>query len=138
MHPDPNTIHFTYDHDPLNRVTAIKENGSATLATFAYDNHGRRGSIARTGSITSYGYDGASRLQSLGHDLVAMAQDLTLDFTYTPASQIRTRTISNNVYIYTGDINVSRPYARNGLNQYTTAGTASFTYLNGNLVSTVT
>jgi RHS repeat-associated protein len=44
------------------------------------------------------------------------------------------RTTSNDAYVYTGSVNVNRSYAVNGLNQYTSAGPATFSYdLNGNL-----
>ena len=60
----------------------------------------------------------------------------TLGFTYNLASQIKQRDASNDAYAYTGDYNVNRTYAKNGLNQYTTAGPATFTYdPNGNLTS---
>jgi RHS repeat-associated protein len=49
---------------------------------------------------------------------------------------MRTRTRDNDAYAWTGGYAVNRAYGVNGLNQYTTAGTASFTYdLNGNLTS---
>jgi hypothetical protein len=42
--------------------------------------------------------------------------------------------VSNDGYAYTGSYNVNRAYAVNGLNQYTSAGAASFSYdANGNL-----
>lgn len=59
---------------------------------------------------------------------------MTSTFAYNPASQIVTKTRSNDAYRFTGYVNVSRPYAVNGLNQYATAGSATFTYdANGNL-----
>jgi hypothetical protein len=35
---------------------------------------------------------------------------------------------SNEAYVFSGDVNLSRYYAVNGLNQYTTAGPATFAY----------
>jgi YD repeat-containing protein len=44
--------------------------------------------------------------------------------------------MSNDLYSYHGDYDVVRPYAVNGLNQYASAGPASFAYdPNGNLTS---
>lgn len=133
-HPDGQ--YFTYDYDGLNRATAIKQSGSTTIATIAYDNGGRRQSLSG-GVATSYGYDPVSRLSSLTHDLANTAQDVTYGFTsYNPANQVVTRTVSNDGYAWTGHYNVNRAYAVNGLNQYTSAGPASFTYdANGNLTS---
>jgi uncharacterized protein RhaS with RHS repeats len=49
--------------------------------------------------------------------------------------QVQTgRTRDNDAYAFTGDVNLSRAYSVNGLNQYKSAGSASFTYdANGNL-----
>jgi RHS repeat-associated protein len=59
-----------------------------------------------------------------------------LGFGYNAASQIASRTASNDAYAWTGAYNVARSYAVNGLNQYTAAGPSSFAYdANGNLTS---
>jgi len=56
--------------------------------------------------------------------------------TYNPAAQIATRTATNDSYVSNSAYAVNRSYAVNGLNQYTQAGPASFTYdANGNLIS---
>ena len=57
-------------------------------------------------------------------------------FAHNPASQITTRTRSNDAYASNSAYNVSRVYTVNGLNQYITAGPAAFQHdANGNLVS---
>lgn len=135
----PGTQGFvTYTYDNLNRLKTIVEGGTnATLATINYDGMGRRDSMTRGGETTDYDYDTMSRLSGLGHDLAGTTSDLTYGYAYNAASQIVTRTISNNSYVYTGAAAVNRPYTVNGLNQYLTAGpTASFTYdARGNLTS---
>jgi hypothetical protein len=78
--------------------------------------------------VTSFGYDTVSRLNLLSHDLAGTSGDLTLGFGFNPASQIASVSRSNDDYVWTGSYNVTRPYAVNGLNQYTAAGSASFTY----------
>ncbi len=131
-HPDG--TYFTYDYDGLDRATTIKVNGAATIATITYDNQGRRQGDTRAAVNTTYGYDSVSRLASLSNDLAGTTSDLTSTFAYNPASQIVTKTRSNAAYAFTGYVSVSRPYTVNGLNQYTAAGSASFTYDdNGNL-----
>lgn len=134
-HPDGN--YFSYQYDGLNRVTSILENGSVTLATFSYDVQGRRSGLSRgNGTAISYGYDSVSRLTSLSHDIGGSSSDMALNFAYNSASQITSRATSNDSYVYIGDVNVVRNYATNGLNQYTSAGPANFTYdPNGNLTS---
>jgi RHS repeat-associated protein len=132
-HPD--TTYFTYDYDGLDRATAIKANGAATITTIGYDNQGRRSGDTRSGASTSYGYDSVSRLANLSNDLAGTTNDVTSTFGYNPASQIVTKTRSNDAYRFTGYVDVpGRLYTVNGLNQYTAAGSASFTYDgNGNL-----
>lgn len=132
-HPD--NIYFTYDYDLLNRVTEVKQ-GTNSLATFSYNNAGRRsGTTWANGTTSSYGYDGVSRLTSLSHNLAA-PNALTFGFGYNHASQVISRSVSNEGYAFTGGYNVNRTYAVNGLNQYSSAGPTSFTYdPNGNLLT---
>lgn len=152
-YPDSNYV--TFDYDGLDRMTLVKEGGSTTVATFVYNNKGERDcwyassssncSVAATNE-TDYGSDPVSRLASVTHDLNGTANDVTYCMgtisgstctpTYNAASQILSRTISNDAYAVRGQFNADRDYVANGLNQYTTAGSASPTYdLNGNLTS---
>ena len=134
-HPDG--TFFSYEHDGLGRLTAVKENGAATLASFGYDAAGRRSGVSRANSAsTSYGYDGASRLSSLGHNLLGNPYDVTTTFSYNPASQVLSTTRSNDAYAWTGHHNQSKAYTPNGLNQYDAVAGAAYTYdANGNLTS---
>ena len=128
-------FYVTYDYNTLGETTAIHENGGAVLVSFAYDNLGRRTSLTRAnGTVTSYGYDAASRLTSLGQDLAGTSQDLSLAFAYSPAGQIASRTSSNDAYAFTGSVNTNRGYSVNALNQYTASGSVTPTYdARGNL-----
>ncbi|HYG46791.1 MAG TPA: RHS repeat-associated core domain-containing protein [Allosphingosinicella sp.] len=132
-HPDG--MVFGLGYDGLGRMNAVTEPGSV-VATFDYDAAGRRRTAGYRGAFTAYGYDPASRLQSLAHDLAGTGSDQAIGFAYNPASQIVTRTGGNDSYALTGTYTVNRRYSVNGLNQYTTAGAAAFTYdANGNLTS---
>ncbi|WP_423605672.1 RHS repeat-associated core domain-containing protein [Sphingomonas sp. MS122] len=132
----PDGQYFTFEYDGLDRQIATRENGGAVVAQIAYDNQGRRSGAVRLSTTTAYGYDGVSRLSSLTDDLAGTADDVTTTFGYNPASQIVTKTRSNNGYAFTGYVNVSRSYSVNGLNQYATAGPATFGYdSNGDLIS---
>src|SRR5690606_24310666 len=74
-----------------------------------------------------------ARLEELGHDLDGSGSDLTLAFTWNPASQIVTRALSNPAYEHP-IANSIESYAVNGLNQYTqVGGTAHILDDNGNL-----
>jgi len=99
-----------------------------------YDNQGRRSGDSRAAVSTIYGYDAISRPSSIADDLTGTASDVTTTLSYNPANQIVGQTRSNDAYSFSGYPNVSRSYATNGLNQYATAGSATFTYdANGNL-----
>lgn len=122
-----------YDYLVTGEVSAIRENNATVapgiLATFGYDQLGRRTSLTRgNGSVTSYGYDPVSRLASLVQNLPGTAGDLTLGFTYNPASQIATNTRSNDLYAYTGHVNESVADTRNGRNEVIATDGVTVTY----------
>src|SRR3546814_1303026 len=73
------------------------------------------------GVATSYAWDPVSRLQTLTQNLGGTTNDLTLGFTYNPASQIAQATRSNTAYSWTDAANGTDSYTTNGLNQYTAA-----------------
>lgn len=134
-HPDGQW--FGYSYDGLNRLTAVTEGASGTtVASFAYDAQARPESATHGSVAIGYGYDAVSRLASLSHDPAGTTHDVTSAFTYNPASQIVTRSRSNPLYAFTGHVSVDRNYTVNGLNQYLTAGPATFGYdANGNLTT---
>lgn len=112
-----------YDWNYGDDLTAIRENGATSgpglLATYGYDDLGRRTTISRSnGAGSAYAYDGLSRLSSLIQNPSGTAQDVTLGFTYNPANQIISRSVSNNAYVYTPTSSVTT-YTSNGLNQVT-------------------
>ena len=132
--PDGNFA--TYEYDAAGRLSTLRENGGPAVATLSYDGLGRRVGHAAPGSGATFGYDGLSRLTSHGIDMAGTSQDNSSGFGYNSASQIVSRTSSNDAYAWNGYIALDRSYVANGLNQYTTAGPASFTYDgNGNLTS---
>jgi len=134
----PSNYYASFAYDALGRMSAYKE-GATTVVHFSYDAAGRRSGLGFAAGMTStagYGYDGIGRLNGLTHDLAGGGADDSRTFARNPASQIVTRTISNDAYASNTAYNVSRGYSVNGLNQYTVAGPASFAYdANGNLTS---
>ena len=89
----------TYEHLVTGETRVVRENGALALATFGYDDLGRRTSLVRgNGTATRYGYDAASRLASLTQDLRGSAYDATTTFAYNPAGQIASRTSGNDAY----------------------------------------
>jgi YD repeat-containing protein len=122
-----------YDHLVTGEVAAIRENGATSgigvLATFGYDDLGRRTSLTRgNGTITSYGYDPASRLTSLAQDLAGSAYDLSLTFSHNPALQIVSNTRSNDLYAWTGHGSGTTGAIVNGLNQLTVQGATALSH----------
>ncbi len=137
-HPDG--FYINYDYDVTGNVIQIRENGATSgqgvLATYAFDNLGRRTSLTRgNGTVTNYTYDPIARLTGFTHDLAGTIQDLSVNsFTYNPTSQITGYTRSNDSYAWKGHYNVNRAYGTNGLNQLTSAGATALGYdLRGNL-----
>jgi RHS repeat-associated protein len=130
-------FYVTYEHLVTGETSVIRENGSTALASFGYDDLGRRTSLTRgNGTSTSYSFDAVSRLSQLGQDLSGTGHDLTLGFSYNPASQITQNTRSNDSYAWTNHYNVNRGYTANGLNQYTASGSVTPTYdAKGNVTS---
>jgi RHS repeat-associated protein len=117
-------------------MNAVWEPFGTIVATLGYDSAGRRRTAGFRGAFSTYGYDPVGRLQSLTHDLAGASGDQVIGLGYNPASQIVTRTGTNDAYAWTGANAVNRPYTVNGQNQYTSAGPASFAYdAKGNLTS---
>lgn len=139
-HPDGQ--YFTYEYDPLSRLTGIRENGTTQIAGIGYDLLGRRNGLSTGNGLptnTLYDYDDVGRMNLLSHNVTGSSNDVGWTFTHNSAGQVLTRQLSNDAYVYTGDYNVNRPYAVNGLNQYTSAGTVLLTYSpNGNLATQCT
>jgi RHS repeat-associated protein len=136
-HPDGQA--YTYDYDGANRLENLYE-GTGTTVLLDHFQYASNGLVdLRTegvGSSVDYGYDAIGRLVSQTDAFTGGAGNITFGFTYNPASQIRTHSRSNDAYVSNTAYDVNRGYAVNGLNQYSAAGPASFTYdANGNLVS---
>ncbi len=117
-YPDGNYIKYTYDG--LDRLTQAQENGSAVLAAYSYDDHGRVQQITRGGGVTTTGF---------GYDAVSFS------FGYNPADQIIAEGISTNEYEPLVQ-SATQSYTPNGLNQYTAVGGVSLSWdPRGNLTS---
>ena len=140
-YPDGNYI--SYYRDTLSRLYYSALNGSHELIYPQLDSNGRVSEIFRLNPTTvtwstptAASYDVASRLSTLTHDLGGTSYDTSASFNYNPASQITSRTNGNNAYAWAGQVNVSRPYTANGLNQYSAVNGTAFTYdADGNLTA---
>lgn len=135
----PDLAKTSYSYDGLDRMSGLYEGApgsTVNLVSYSYNSRGLRAAQnGLYGQVTTFGYDVAGRLNGLGHDFVGSANDVAFTYGYTPASQIAQQSRDNDSYAWTAHFNVDRSYTTNGLNQYTTAGTAAFTYdANGNLI----
>jgi RHS repeat-associated protein len=134
----PDTQYFTFVYDELSRMKTVKQSGSTDVAGFAYNDRGERTGLSG-GIASAYTYDAIGRLSSIAHDLASPALNVTFGIPgYNPASQIMSRSISNDRYVNTDSSDVARSYTTNGLNQYTStaSGGAALTYdANGNLTA---
>ena len=133
VHPDGTA--FTYSYDGLNRPTYLFS--PQYVANLAYHPHGLPGVISRAnGTWSGPFYDGVLRVSAWGVYPANAAHGGAWQFARNPASQVTAVTRDNDAYAWTGHYNVNRPYASNGLNQYMSAGSATFGYdPNGNLTS---
>lgn len=133
----PNGVYFTSVYDGLDREVQLVEYTSPVLRATVYTDRGLISGDTWYGTpLTQFGYDPAGRLNAIWHNPAGTAQDVAFGYGYTPASQMAQQTRDNDTYAWTAHFNVDRNYTANGLNQYTAAGSASFTYdANGNLTS---
>jgi RHS repeat-associated protein len=132
----PDGFYVTRQFDAANRLTAIKENGSLTLASFTLDALNRRtaASFANT-TASSYAYTPQGSLASLNHNLAGTSNDITWNYTRNQLGEITQHTWTNDKYEWKA-ANASIDYRSNGQNQYTQIGTAKIQHdANGNLTA---
>jgi RHS repeat-associated protein len=136
----PDATYVDYDYLVTGEVSGVRQNGATSglnvLATYAYDDLGRRTGLTRgNGTSSAYSYTGPL-LTHIAHDLAGTSYDVAIDLTYNPAGQIVTRTLSNDAYAYTAMGSGSLSYGTNGLNQVSSAGTTSISAdLRGNTLT---
>lgn len=135
----PDSVYAQYDYSLYGEVTAIRENGASSgagvLGAYTYDNLGRLTGVSRGNGVSStMAWDGASRLTGLSHDPAGTAHDLAIDMAHSPASQLTTRTISNDAFAYDDRANGSTSYTIDGLNRIAAIDATALTYdANANL-----
>jgi RHS repeat-associated protein len=140
-HPDGQV--FTYGYDAMGRLTGVYQGAGTAipLDVFTYNSAGLLSSRGEGGTLASsatYAWDDVGRLLSQTDAFSGGTGNVGWTFALNPASQITSETRSNDSYAFGPISAVNRPYAVNGLNQYSSAGPATFTYDgNGNLISSV-
>lgn len=146
----PDGFYVNYDYDNVGSVIAVRENGATSdlgiLAEYTYDNLGRRKTVSYgNGTFRTFAWDPVGRFSGLLIDNAGSSADLLIGSVvegigrpvlYNAASQILSISNNNESFDYIEKYNVNRNYAVNGLNQYSSAGAANFSYdAAGNLVS---
>lgn len=126
-------LYLDYDYLVTGEMTKIRENGATSgvgvLATYGYDDLGRRTSLAfGNGASQAYGFDAVSRLASLTNNLSGTTNDLSQALSYNPASQIVSNVRTGDAYAWTGHFNTNVTGTANGLNQLTSVGPKSLTH----------
>jgi len=135
IHPDGNYFQTWYDGGdrPFFNM-ANGAGGFGYLHIFFFDHGGPSWMGRGNGNATNFTYDGLQRVATTGHDYVS--GDVNWTYGRNPANQLSTIARDNDTYAWAGHVNVGRAYTTNGLNQYTAAGPAAFTYdANGNLTA---
>lgn len=137
-HPDG--VYVRYNQDGMDRLYYADLNAQTPLFYPPYDAAGRNATLYRWNSgdwraNTDRRFDGIDRPTSAAFNFVGGGGNVTHSFSYNAASQRTRIERSNDAYAYTSYVPVDRGYQVNGLNQYTGAGTATFSYdANGNLI----
>jgi YD repeat-containing protein len=130
-HPDGQ--YLRYVNDRLGRTSEVWRDTTHKLVAWVYNKPGQL-TQKRNGTTTDFAYLPDGRFASLTLNAAGTSQDNVLSATFNAAGQIASQTQSNDAFAFTGHQNVDRPYVANGLNQYLSAGPATFTYdANGNL-----
>lgn len=94
-HPDG--FYVTYGYSNVDELLTLTDSAGTTVATYGFDGLGFRTGVTRpNGASTIFVPDAAGRLQQLTQDLSGTGFDLTETFTYNPAGQITSKTVSND------------------------------------------
>lgn len=139
IYADGGYIDYTYDG--LNRFESASwwhstSGGVVSLADATFNQRGLLEGLEVASSTTDFTYDPVGRMESLAFDFSGTSGDNTWSYTRNSASQILGEVQTNADYSWDGHVDVTRNYVTNGLNQYDSAGSATFCYdSNGNLTA---
>jgi RHS repeat-associated protein len=118
-------------YDELNRLTAIKLNGSTTEeVSITYDALSRRATMSfANGTSTEYEFAVNNDLTGLSHSFVGSSLDA--DYQFNDAHQLMSQMVSDDQFMWHPPSAVTTTYgAANNINQYPTVGAATYTYNN--------
>lgn len=129
--PDGNTVYRNFDND--GRLIGVG-NGGFNVG-YGYDNYGRHSITTHSNNQnTTYGYDGVDRLTALNHSFANAGNNVGYTFTYSPASQVASRTMTNLSFSWPTSFAQAQSRSFDGLNRDAAiAGSAGGYDARGNL-----
>ncbi|HEX3365615.1 RHS repeat-associated core domain-containing protein [Phenylobacterium sp.] len=137
-----NTI--SYGYDGASRLIGVRIGlrclspacTTEPVETITYGALNRRASVTRpNGVTTTYGYDGAGRLTSLGHAGPTPSLDFLQTLSYGPSGQLLSQGQASNPYIWSGQPTTTANFTHDQLNRDAAMAAASGYDANGNLIS---
>lgn len=114
----------------MDRINTIDLPSVSSDVVYTYNAQAMRTNTQRPNSTsTNYDYDPAMRMDEISENLSGSAGDNTFLYTFNPANQIKTLSVSNQTYAVDHTAQ-GRPgvYQTNGLNQYTQANGGTLDY----------
>ncbi|WAC23430.1 RHS repeat domain-containing protein [Blastomonas sp. SL216] len=145
----PDSVSVISSYDLADRFIQSQIAGGDALVHQTYNSAGRPANLYRGvpggwgltpgygwGPYSAVGYDAALRPNVLALAFMNGVNNVSTSYSYNPANQLVSLSSNTSAYAFSNYYNVDRPYATNGLNQYSNAGAAAFAYdPNGNLTS---
>lgn len=133
--PDGFFVSYVYLKNGL--LSSIYEGTNTPIVAYTYDNLGRKISVSSgNNTVSSFAYDQIGRISSKSTSFASSNYNNQISLSYNPASQLTSRSSSNEAYSWDQYLNLDRSYVTNSLNQYTSAGGVQNTYdQRGNLIS---
>jgi RHS repeat-associated protein len=132
--PDDVRRYIDYTYDVLNRMQEVRENGATSglgrLGIYSYDVLSRPTALTfPNNAATTLAYDTDSQDWSYTQNLASSAQDLTVAFNRSPASQTLSRDLTTSASGYSwAPAALNDDYVPDGLNRYASVEGVSFTY----------
>ncbi|MFM0047294.1 RHS repeat-associated core domain-containing protein [Paraburkholderia sediminicola] len=118
----PDGFYTTTSYDALNRTGIIRENGSTSLASYAYDDLSRLTTITLgNGTSIQRMYDNQSGLATLTNALAATGEQVQYTYARNQLLDVNSVISSNAAYQWSGASVGTQSYAADGLNRYTSA-----------------
>ena len=127
----PDGYYVTYDYDGMNRMTAVKESGVTTLASYTYDALSRRSNDALPGATMSRTFDAVGRpLTQSASWTTGGAAGTSAVWTnaFDPSGQLTSSSLSNASFSWSSTVSAAQAYSSDRLNRYTSVGGTTVSY----------